>query len=389
LPVKHYGWRSNVSGKEEWEYLKEITKEGKLNVKEVSALLNKKYKKYRKDRTVEGIRKKCGAMGLTLAPCVLSGDGSRWNVKYDKTTENAFLFSMNTALLTLEEITNSLNEKFSGCRPPRTEEAVRSKLYASKLSYISKAPEKGGRTFLEPEEEPRILLWDIECTHLKADFGVILMIGFKFLEEEEVHIIQINDFPLWQKDRTDDREVVKAFIEVMKTADIQVTWFGTYFDIPYLQSRALAGGMMGPIPQIPHVDGWWIAKKKLCLTSNRMANVQKFLNLPESKTPVSGREWRRAGAGHEDALEYIRDHCKKDIVILEDAYRTLRPLLPTHPNYNVIKETLYRCPVCGSSNLIKAGFRITRTTKWQRFKCKEKDCGAYSSAPVSGKRVVR
>ena len=39
---------------------------------------------------------------------------------------------------------------------------------------------------------PKILFWDIESTHLCADFGVVLCIGYKFLGDKAPTIIRID-----------------------------------------------------------------------------------------------------------------------------------------------------------------------------------------------------
>jgi len=69
-----------------------------------------------------------------------------------------------------------------------------------------------------------ILLFDIETTHLKADFGTVLCVGFKWYEAPETHIIGIRDFEDWHRNVLDDKRVVEAFREVMCQAGMWVIY---------------------------------------------------------------------------------------------------------------------------------------------------------------------
>jgi len=75
-------------------------------------------------------------------------------------------------------------------------------------------------------KEPKILIFDIESTNLAANFGYILCVSYKWADKKEVHTIRIDRFPLFKKDPTNDREVVKAFGEVFNEADRVVAHYG-------------------------------------------------------------------------------------------------------------------------------------------------------------------
>lgn len=226
----------------------------------------------------------------------------------------------------------------------------------------------------------RILLWDIEASKLEADFGHIFCIGYEWLGENKVHIISLDQFPRLKKHPADDRYVVEAFSKVLASADMQVTWFGTYFDIPYLQSRILQHGLK-PLRPVPHVDGWYIARKKLKLHSNRLASVSAFLGL-EDKTSILQGHWRDAAWGHRPSLKYVVDHCRQDIVVLRQAYLKLRPLVTTHPNLRLtdpVAPDSDGCPVCGSKKARRKNvYRIQRTKRSEQYQCG--DCGAWFEA---------
>ena len=225
------------------------------------------------------------------------------------------------------------------------------------------------------KQKPRICLFDIECTNLNANFGYVLCVAWKWLGEKKIHLVSITDFDLFDSDCTNDRLVVREAAKEIAKADMWVTWYGQRFDVPYLQTKLLQHGMK-PLPPIPHVDGWRIARYKMKLHSNRLASVSDFLGI-EEKTPLKGPTWIKAAAGHKHSIKYVERHCKQDVLVLEQAYEALRPLCTTHPNMSLATDR-QSCPVCSTGKLIKRGFTIARTRKYQRWQCT--DCGAWSKS---------
>ena len=200
--------------------------------------------------------------------------------------------------------------------------------------------------------------------------------------ENKVYCKGISDYGRFERDRVNDVEVIKELSAALLKADAHVTWYGTYFDIPYLNSRRIKHGLP-PLPQIPHIDGWYIAKKKLKLHSNRLASVSAFLGL-ENKTPILQAHWLRAAAGYSASIKYVKDHNKQDVVVLEQAYEKLRALTTNHPNTSLLGRP--GCPICGSNSLLLRGFNVARTTVKQRYQCR--DCGGWSSGPPKSIRGV-
>lgn len=220
-------------------------------------------------------------------------------------------------------------------------------------------------------KDPRILLFDIETTHLKADFGTLLCFGFKWFGESKVEVPSIADFSAWKKDPTNDKGLVKAAAEVLSSADMWVTYYGKGFDVKYLNSKLLEHDLP-VLPNIPHVDLFYTVRGNLALSRKSLANVSYFLKLDATKTPVEGRIWKRAMVGHEDSLRYIIRHCRSDVLVLEEAYLKLRPLVRTHPRVRGFGP----CRFCGSEELQRRGRVINALKKEkQRVVCKE--CGGW------------
>jgi len=221
----------------------------------------------------------------------------------------------------------------------------------------------------------RITFFDIESTNLNANYGYCLCIAWKHLGESKIHCVSIDQSPKFKEDPTNDAHVVKTTAEALSQSDVVVGWYSQRFDWPFIQSRLLTHKLQ-VMPPIPHVDLWRTAKYQLKLNSNRLASVSEFLQLDE-KTPIRSREWIRAMAGHKKSIKYVVDHCKQDIVVLEEAYYKLRPLIKQHPNVNVIdQDAAPACPVCGSEHIQKRGFSVASVSRTQRFHCQR--CGAWS-----------
>lgn len=223
---------------------------------------------------------------------------------------------------------------------------------------------------------PRTLIWDIETSNLSANYGFILCIGYKWLGEKKPKIISIKDFPLYKRDPTNDREVVKAFAKVFAEAEIHVAHYGKYFDYPYVNTRLLYHGL-NPLPPTRLEDTWWIARKQLKLNSNRLATLTEFFDLTR-KTPVSGPHWIKAMAGNPKSLRYVEKHCIYDIDALEEAYNILKQFKPVFP----VKTDGTFCPHCHAKDkgkakvLQKRGQALASQKRYQRYQCKK--CGLWS-----------
>lgn len=225
---------------------------------------------------------------------------------------------------------------------------------------------------------PKIKLWDIEATNLNADFGVILSVSVKDLGQSKIRNYNIGQYKSFDKDRTNDKALLEEAYKDLADADMWVTWFGTYYDIPMFNTR-LIEHKLDPLPKVAHVDGWMIARKKMKLHSNRLASVQNFLDLEEEKTPLKGPIWIRAAAGYKDAIKYVVEHNNQDCVVLEQVYDRIKGLCDFHPNVNIMVDgNTANCPICGSKNMQMRGKTITKTGYRQRYQCTS--CGGWSSS---------
>lgn len=233
-------------------------------------------------------------------------------------------------------------------------------------------------------KQPKVILWDIEATNLSANFGYVLCVGWKELGKKKTNLIKISDFKLFTNDPTNDSEVIRETVKVLTGADAWVTWYGRKFDEPFINTRAL----FHKLPLLPpmaaaHIDGWRIAKYKMKLNSNRLDTVSKFCGVAE-KTPLDGPTWIDAAAGKPKALKYVYDHCRQDVVVLEEVYNKIK-ILGHGVNLATFRDKVdpnkQVCPVCNKENMLtKQGTRLANATKKQRYHCT--NCGAWSTGKV-------
>lgn len=226
----------------------------------------------------------------------------------------------------------------------------------------------------------KIYGFDIETTNLSADFGFMICACVRDFELNKTTTFRIDDYKGFKLDRTDDFYLVRDLRDKLEEADVICGHYSSRFDLPYLNSRLLFHDTH-VVPPIPHIDTWRIARNRLAMTRNSLASLAEFFNGHNEKTHVDKQIWIRASAGHRDAIDYIVDHCQKDVLVLQDVYEVIRVLAHDHPNVNLastnfVNKTDPQCPICGSEHLQKRGTIIAKTRISQRYHCR--NCGAWS-----------
>ncbi len=156
---------------------------------------------------------------------------------------------------------------------------------------------------------------DIETSNLKANFGIMLSYAIKEKGNKKILCDTITKKEI--DDGTLDKRLVRQCIEDMKKFDVVMGYYSTKFDIPFIRTRAMYWGIDFPMyGELQHKDVWYMVRAKMCLHSNRLESACKHLGI-EGKTHIDSLYWIRALSGDKKALDYILDHNKKDVVILE------------------------------------------------------------------------
>lgn len=171
--------------------------------------------------------------------------------------------------------------------------------------------------------EERKCFLDIETSNLKANFGIVLC--WCILDESGNRyedVLTAGDIA----DGYEDERVVASGIDCLKSFDRVITHYGTFFDIPFLRTRALIHKIKFPeYGTLWHTDVWKMAKKSLCLHSNRQDIIAESLYGKTVKTRISHPAWRKTMLGDAKAASEVLDHCRKDVQDLKKNYETLLP----------------------------------------------------------------
>lgn len=195
-------------------------------------------------------------------------------------------------------------------------------LYKGKCRHGHRYLEHYGCYQEETGNKLRVGFLDIETSNLAADFGIVFLYCIKVAGEDKILERVITDKELHG---SLDKGVLEQVIEDMQKFDLLITYYGTKFDIPFLRTRALYHGLHFPeFGAVQHKDAYYIIKSKFRLSRNRMEQAARILLGKTEKTHINSVYWLKALQGDRRSLNYILDHCRKDVLDLERLYDAVR-----------------------------------------------------------------
>ena len=176
----------------------------------------------------------------------------------------------------------------------------------------------------------RICTFDIETTALEAGHGYMLCACVKEVNRNNfagrTHTFRIDDYADGRKSFS-DKEMIKDLVKCLDSYDLVLTWYGSRFDIPFTNTRALKWG-------IKTLDKNFRRDLCLCargfgkLRNNRLATWDKYLHGGKTdKTFLDFDVWIQAMRGDKKSLQYIVTHCEADVLVTEKVYKKVMPLL--------------------------------------------------------------
>lgn len=229
--------------------------------------------------------------------------------------------------------------------------------------------------------EPKILIYDIETSPNVGYFwrpGNKVRIGYEnILEERKIICIcykwfgQKKTYSLdWGKEQC-DKKLLEKFSKIMQEADATVGHNSDRFDYTFIKGRMLYH-RLPPFGDITRIDTLKLARANFNLNSNRLDYIAQYLT-GEGKLATGFSLWKEVMTGKKKALKEMIAYCKQDVEILEDVYKEIRAHSHTTPfNASVARNgTREGCPMCGSNDLRKDGFKLLRAGRYQVFQCKE------------------
>lgn len=169
--------------------------------------------------------------------------------------------------------------------------------------------------------------FDIECSSLNADFGIVLC-GVVIPTGGEPRIFRADELnKKWKTKRSDDSGTVSAIIEELGRYDILAAHNGLRFDLPFLRTRAARWGFP-PLSSPKLIDPVLIARRNLKMSYNGLERIADFLGC-NTKTKLSGDLWVRASMdGDTEAMDYIVEHCIQDCQMLEKIVDAVKGYCP-------------------------------------------------------------
>lgn len=238
-------------------------------------------------------------------------------------------------------------------------------------------------------KQPKILLYDIETSPNlgyiwgKYEQNVIeyesewymLCFSYKWLGSDEVHVLGLDDFPLYKRNKENDKRLVWELYKLFNEADVIIAHNGNSFDIKKTNARFLFHGFTPPSPY-KQIDTKLVAKRYFNFNSNKLDDIGNYFGLGRKMETGGFELWKGCMSGEPAAWQKMKEYNIQDVVLLEQVYLKMRPWMRDHPNHNLYTGDSCSCPNCGSTNIQRRGTGVTRTGKYQRFSCQ--DCGSWS-----------
>ena len=174
----------------------------------------------------------------------------------------------------------------------------------------------------------RIVSWDLETSDLRALMGRLLCCSFQPIvdgHQVKPYTFRADRRP-WKGTRLiDDGRLAIAIRDELEKYHMIVSWNGKLFDAAFLNARLLKANAR-PLRAQFHLDLMWFAGgSSNRIGSRKLDNVQRFLDLPNAKTPITWEDWQEAAAGDPKAFDQVVKHNIADVKVLAQAYWRLLP----------------------------------------------------------------
>ncbi|KYC46545.1 MAG: hypothetical protein AMQ74_01794 [Candidatus Methanofastidiosum methylothiophilum] len=203
------------------------------------------------------------------------------------------------------------------------------RLKKDEIIWLANHKCRHGHTFLEHyncflTENPdkmKIGYLDIESSSLVADFGFcitwyILDNTGKFYGRTVTRKELKNDYP--------DSNLVKEFVDTLDQFDLIYTYNGVRFDWPFMRTRCVMQNINFPVyGSLKQKDIYYTIKSKFRIHRKSLEVACEMILGHSNKTHWMGKYWIGAVQGKQEALDYIDDHCRKDVTDLKELTETV------------------------------------------------------------------
>lgn len=263
------------------------------------------------------------------------------------------------------------------------------------LIYKIKNLNKYKRVKTEDSIQPKVLIFDIETTPMKAfvwrrwkqnirlDHTIsewyCLCWSAKWLYNANTMYGVLTPSEALEED---DERIMSNLWELFDEADIVIAHNGLKFDIPRLNSRWIS---LGKVPPSSYrvIDTCKVAQKQFGFSSNKLDALAGYFGISH-KLDTEFDLWVRCMRGERKALAEMSTYNIQDTRILEEVYLRLAPWIKDTPNFGMYgNDSIPVCANCGSTDLVPIDnkYYITQVGKYQLYRCKT--CGAISRGRVN------
>lgn len=265
------------------------------------------------------------------------------------------------------------------------ESSIRLVLKRAQSSAVEEAVDQivqahpGAKIFLGDVEVSPTLAWAfsrfkafITPSHVEEEPYMLTWAG-KWLHNPAIISRKLPDYPTFEKDVKDDREMVEELWKILDECDIFIA-HNARFDKGWANQRFAFHGMLPPSPYIV-IDTLAEIKSAFSLPSNALEAATNYFQLERKRHHEGITLWIRCCKGDVTAFEEMEYYNIGDIPTLEGLYLKVRPFMKKHPNVNLFREDeddTIRCVRCGSDDIFamegKTG--TTYLSKFQAYRCK-------------------
>lgn len=247
----------------------------------------------------------------------------------------------------------------------------------------------------------KILLYDIETApNLGYIWGkyeqdvlsytrewYMMTFSYKWLGEKKTHVVSLPDFPkTYKANPENDYELVCELWKLFNEADVVIAHNGNSFDQKKANARFIYHNIQPPRPY-KQIDTKLVAKKYFNFNSNKLDDLGQYFKLGK-KLPTGGFDlWKGCMAGDKKAWKTMCDYNKQDVILLEKVYLKMLPWMNDHPNVALLNGDKKGCPNCGSVDIVKRGLGYSRSSVFQRWKCKT--CQSWHQSPIKDGTQIR
>lgn len=198
--------------------------------------------------------------------------------------------------------------------------------------------------------------------------GFILSVAWKWRGDDKIECVGLPDFPLYKRDKLDDHQLVQFIHKLFKQADVIVGHNGDNFDVKWCNSRFIFH-RLDPPPPYKTRDTLKISRKVSHQLSHRLDALAQYYGVGR-KLPHTGKTlWLSCYNGDLKAWKIMKQYNKHDVYLLDKVLDILDPWDKGAVNRNLYTRRSDTCPRCGSTHIIKQGYKYVKRGYKQRYQC--------------------